>query len=122
MCVYVCVCGVTGFAAPHGKALFPLPPGAHNQHGISTYSQLSHHAFQQYQLGAITEGHSLKSDSGLVTGGTLWDVENRVGGYSASPGHEQGSSQAGMSLRSLSELHTEPWTHPCVSMLAISSV
>lgn len=113
---------VTGFAAHHGKALFTLPPGAHNQHSLSSYGQLPHHAFQQYQLGAITEGHSLKSDSGLATGGTLWDVENRVGSYSGSPGHEQGSSQAGMNLRSQLKLQSEPWTHPCVSMLAVSSV
>lgn len=95
----VCLCVVTGFAARHGKALFTLPPGAHNQHNLSSYSQLSHPAFQQYQLGAIAEGHSLKSDSGLVTGGTLWDMENMVGGYSASPGHQQGSSQTGMTLK-----------------------
>ncbi|XP_078119731.1 myomegalin isoform X3 [Sander vitreus] len=90
-----------GFAVPHDKALFPLSPGAHNQHDLSSYSQLSHHAFQQYQLGGIPEGHSLKSDSGLVTGGTLWDMENmvqQVGGYSGPSGHQQGSSHAGVNL------------------------
>ncbi|XP_031137029.2 myomegalin isoform X2 [Sander lucioperca] len=91
----------SGFAVPHDKALFPLSPGAHNQHDLSSYSQLSHHAFQQYQLGGIPEGHSLKSDSGLVTGGTLWDMENmvqQVGGYSGPSGHQQGSSHAGVNL------------------------
>ncbi|XP_028283911.1 myomegalin isoform X3 [Parambassis ranga] len=86
------------FAVPHEKALFTLSPGAHNQHDLSSYSQLSHHAFQQYQLGGIPEGHSMKSDSGLMTGGPLWDVENLVGGYSGSSGHQPGSSQAGVNL------------------------
>ncbi|XP_008280462.1 myomegalin-like isoform X2 [Stegastes partitus] len=90
-----------GFTVPHDKALFTVSPGAHNQHDLSSYSQLSHHAFQQYQLGGIPEGHSLQSDSGLVTGGPLWDVENLVqpvGGYSGSSGHQPGSSQAGVNL------------------------
>ncbi|XP_032388031.1 myomegalin isoform X6 [Etheostoma spectabile] len=89
------------FAVPHDKPLFPLSPGAHNQHDLSSYSHLSHNAFQQYQLGGIPEGHSLKSDSGLVTGGTLWDMENmvqQVGGYSGPSGHQQGSSHAGVNL------------------------
>lgn len=86
---------VTDFAVPHEKALFTFSPGAHNQHDLSSYSQLSHHAFQQYQLGGIPQGHSMKSDSGLMTGGPLWDVENLVGGYSGSSGHQPGSSQAG---------------------------
>ncbi|CAJ1072090.1 myomegalin isoform X8 [Xyrichtys novacula] len=91
-----------GFTGPHDQALYPLSPGAHNQHNLSSsYSQLSHHAFQQYQLGGIPESHSLKSDSGLMTGGTLWDVENmvqQVGGFSGSPGHQQGGSHAGVNL------------------------
>ncbi|XP_050926027.1 myomegalin isoform X4 [Lates calcarifer] len=90
-----------GFAVPHDKALFALSPGAHNQHDLSSYSQLSHHAFQQYQLGGIPESHSLKSDSGLVTGGTLWDMENMVhpaGSYSGSSGHQPGGSHAGVNL------------------------
>ncbi|KAM7379228.1 hypothetical protein PAMP_004793 [Pampus punctatissimus] len=90
-----------GFAAPHDKALFTLSPGARNQHDLSSYSQLSHHAFQQYQLSGIPEGHSLKSDSGLVTGGTLWDMDNmaqQVGSFSGSPGHQPGSSHAGVNL------------------------
>lgn len=90
-----------GFAVPHDKSLFSLSPGAHSQHDRSSYSQLSHHAFQQYQLGGIPESHSLKSDSGLVTGGTLWDMENiaqQIGGYSGSSGHQQGSSHAGVNL------------------------
>ncbi|XP_070775639.1 myomegalin-like [Enoplosus armatus] len=90
-----------GFAVRHDKTLFTLSPGAHNQHNLSSYSQLSHHAFQQYQLGGIPEGHSLKSDSGLVTGGPLWDMENMgqpVGSYSGPSGHQQGSSHAGVHL------------------------
>ncbi|XP_022053261.2 myomegalin isoform X2 [Acanthochromis polyacanthus] len=90
-----------GFTVPHDKTLFTVSPGAHNQHDLSSYSQLSHHAFQQYQLGGIPEGHSLNSDSGLMTGGPLWDVENLVqpaGGYSGSSGHQPGSSQAGVNL------------------------
>ncbi|XP_030016824.1 myomegalin-like isoform X3 [Sphaeramia orbicularis] len=90
-----------GFAVPPDKALFSLSPGALNQHDLSNYSQLSHHAFQQYQLGGIPEGHSLKSDSGLVTGGTLWEMENMVhpvGGFSGSSGHQAGHSQAGVNL------------------------
>ncbi|XP_029310085.1 myomegalin isoform X3 [Cottoperca gobio] len=87
---------VTGFAVPHDQALFTISPGAHNQHDLSGYSQLSHHAFQQYP-----EGHSLKSDSGPVTGGTLWDMENmvqQVGGFSGSSGYQQGSSHTGVNL------------------------
>ncbi|XP_054479277.1 myomegalin-like [Anoplopoma fimbria] len=90
-----------GFAVPHDKALFTLGPGAHMQHDFSSYSQQSHHTFQQYQLGGIPEGHSIKSDSGLVTGQPLWDVENMVqqrGGYSGSSGHQQGSGHAGVNL------------------------
>ncbi|XP_041660185.1 myomegalin-like isoform X3 [Cheilinus undulatus] len=91
-----------GFDVSHDQALYPLSPGAHNQHDLSSsYSQLSHHAFQQYQLGGIPESHSLKSDSGLVTGGTLWDMENmvqQVGGFSGSPGHTQAGSHAGVNL------------------------
>ncbi|KAL6104456.1 pde4dip [Pungitius sinensis] len=76
-----------------GKALFTLTPGAHVQQ--------SHQACQQYLLGGIPEGRSIKSDSGLVTGRTLWDVENtarRVGGYSGSSAPQQGSSYAGVNL------------------------
>ncbi|KAK5888903.1 hypothetical protein CesoFtcFv8_014954 [Champsocephalus esox] len=89
-----------GFAVPHDKPLFSLSPGGHNQHDLSSYSQLSHHAFQQYPLGGIPESHSLKSDSGLLTGGTLWDMDNRGqqgGGYSGS-GHLQGGSHTGVHL------------------------
>ncbi|XP_034412300.1 LOW QUALITY PROTEIN: myomegalin-like [Cyclopterus lumpus] len=90
-----------GFALPHDKAQFSHTSGAHIQHDLSSYSQQSHHAFQQYQLGGIPEGHSIKSDSGLVTGRSLWDMENmvpQVGGYSGSSGHQQGSSHAGVNL------------------------
>ncbi|XP_047188050.1 myomegalin-like isoform X4 [Scophthalmus maximus] len=90
-----------GFAVPHDKALFTLPPGAQNQHDLSSYSLLSHHAFQQHQLGGIPEGHSLKSDSRPATGGTLWDMENMsqpVGSYSGSSGHQPGNGHAGVNL------------------------
>ncbi|KAG7214689.1 hypothetical protein INR49_010581 [Caranx melampygus] len=91
-----------GLSAPCDKPLFTLSPGAHNQHNLSSYSLLSHHAFQQqYQLGGIPEGHPLKSDSGLMTGGTLWDMENMghpVGSYPGASGHQPGSSHAGVNL------------------------
>nr|XP_046263627.1 myomegalin-like isoform X3 [Scatophagus argus] len=89
------------FAVPDDKPLFTLPPGAHNQHNLSSYSQLSHHAFQQYQLGGIPDSHSLKCDSGPVTGGTLWDMDNMVqpaGSFSESPGHQQGGNHAGVNF------------------------
>lgn len=91
----LCMCAA-GFAVPHEKALFTLSPGAHNQHDLSSYSQLSHHAFQQYQLGGIPEGHPMNSDSGLLTGGPLWDAVQPAGSYSVSPGHQPGSSPAGV--------------------------
>ncbi|XP_076000607.1 myomegalin isoform X2 [Genypterus blacodes] len=90
-----------GFAVPHGNTLSTLSPGAHNQHNLSTYNQLSHHAFQQYQLGGIPEGHPLKSDSGLIACGTSWDMENvaqSVGSYTGLSGHQPGNSQAGVNL------------------------
>ncbi|XP_039998702.1 myomegalin-like isoform X3 [Xiphias gladius] len=90
-----------GFEVPHDKPLFTLSPGAQNHHDLSSYSLLSPHAFQQYQLGGIPEGHSLKSDSGLVTGGTLWDMEHMVQpvrSYSGSSGHQPGNSNAGVNL------------------------
>ncbi|XP_026230057.1 myomegalin-like isoform X3 [Anabas testudineus] len=89
-----------GFAVPHNKTLFTFSPGAHNQQNLSSYSQPSHHAFQQYQLGGIPEDHSLKSDSGLMTGATLWDIENLVqsGSFSGGSGHQPGSSRAGVNL------------------------
>ncbi|KAM8849374.1 myomegalin isoform 3-T3 [Spinachia spinachia] len=82
-----------GYADPHGKALFTLTPGAHIQQ--------SHQACQRYLLDGIPEGRSIKSDSGLVTGRTLWDVENpaeQVGDYSGSSAPQQGSSYAGVNL------------------------
>ncbi|KAM4552804.1 myomegalin isoform 4-T4 [Odontesthes bonariensis] len=80
------------------KSPFSLSPSAHNQHDLSSYSQLSHHAFQQYQLGGIPEGHSIKSDSGLVTGRPLWDVENFVQPFGSYSGNQPGSSPAGVNL------------------------
>ncbi|XP_072220629.1 myomegalin-like isoform X8 [Leuresthes tenuis] len=80
------------------KTPFSLSPSAHNQHDLSSYSQLSHHAFQQYQLGGIPEDHSMKSDSGLVTGRPLWDVENFVQPFGSYSGNQPGSSQAGVNL------------------------
>lgn len=97
----MCLCLATGFSAPHDNPLLTLSPGAHNQHNFSSYSQLSHHAFQQYPLGGIQEGHSLNSDSGLVTGGALWNMENSaqpIGSYSGSPGHQQSGNHAGMTV------------------------
>uniref|UniRef100_H3DCX2 Uncharacterized protein n=1 Tax=Tetraodon nigroviridis TaxID=99883 RepID=H3DCX2_TETNG len=67
---------------------------------LSNYSQLSHHAFQQYQLSGIPEGHSTPSDLGLIPGGPLWDLDNTahsVGSYCGS-GHQQGCSQTGVNL------------------------
>lgn len=73
--------------------------GDHNQHNLSHYSQISHHAFQQCHLGGLPESHSLKSDSGLVTGRTLWDMDNMaVGSFSGSTGHQPGHSQSEVNL------------------------
>lgn len=96
----------TGFAGPHDNPLFTLSPGAHDQHDqhdlSGSYSQLSHHAFQQYQLGGAAEGHSLKSDSGLMTGASLWETENviQAGNFLGASVRQAGSSQAGVT-----ELH-----------------
>ncbi|XP_069367994.1 myomegalin-like isoform X3 [Paralichthys olivaceus] len=90
-----------GFAHPHDKTLFTPLPSVHNQHDLSSYSLLSHHAFQQHQLGGIPVGLSLKSDSGPVSGGTLWGMENmvqQVGSYPGSSGHQPGSSHTGVNL------------------------
>ncbi|XP_062260294.1 myomegalin-like isoform X2 [Platichthys flesus] len=89
-----------GFALPHDKTLF-TPFNNHSQHDHSSYSLLSHHAFQQHQLGGIPEGHPLKSDSGPVSGGNLWDMENLVqqaGSFPGSSGHQPGSSHTGVNL------------------------
>ncbi|XP_069368003.1 myomegalin-like isoform X12 [Paralichthys olivaceus] len=89
------------FAHPHDKTLFTPLPSVHNQHDLSSYSLLSHHAFQQHQLGGIPVGLSLKSDSGPVSGGTLWGMENmvqQVGSYPGSSGHQPGSSHTGVNL------------------------
>lgn len=86
--ILLCVGALTGF----GKGLFSPSPGAHN---LSSYSQLSQHAFQQYQLSGIPEGHSLPSD---MTGGTSWEMDNMahsVGSYSGQ-GPQQGCSQTGL--------------------------
>lgn len=105
----MCVFMVSGFSPTRDKTLFTLSPGAHNQHNLSSYSLLSHHAFQQqYQLSGIPEGHPLKSDSGLMTGGTLWDMDNMghpVGSYPGASGHQPGSSHAGGDTLCL-------WSHP----------
>ncbi|XP_041847738.1 myomegalin-like isoform X2 [Melanotaenia boesemani] len=85
-----------GFVTPHDKTPFSLSPSAHNQHDLSSYSQLSHHTFQQYQLGGHPEGHSMKSDS--ITGRSLWDIENFVQPVGSYSGHQLGSSQAGVNL------------------------
>ncbi|XP_077955092.1 myomegalin isoform X3 [Gasterosteus aculeatus] len=82
-----------GYADPHEKALFALSPGPHMQQ--------SHQACQQYLLGGIPTGRSIKSDSGLARGRALWDVDNAaqpVGGYSGSSAPQQGSGYAGVNL------------------------
>ncbi|XP_017277709.1 myomegalin isoform X3 [Kryptolebias marmoratus] len=87
-----------GFPVPHDQTLFSLSSSAQNQHDFSGFNQLSHHAFQQYQLGGVSDGHSIHSDSGLISGRPLWDMGNfaqPVRGYS---GHQTGSSQAGVNL------------------------
>ncbi|XP_068197034.1 myomegalin-like isoform X3 [Antennarius striatus] len=92
---------IRGFVVTQDKALLPLSPGAHSQHNLSSFGQLSHHAFQQYQLGGVHEGPLLNSDSGLVAGGSLWDMENMaqpIGSFSASPAHQQGGNRAGVNL------------------------
>ncbi|KAM8839150.1 myomegalin-like isoform 2-T2 [Synchiropus picturatus] len=87
------------FALPHGNPAYPLSPGAHNQHDLSGYNQLPHHAFQPYQLSDIPEDFSLKSDSGLVTGGTLWDnVGQKFGSYASSPAHQSANGHSGVNL------------------------
>ncbi|XP_054624508.1 myomegalin-like isoform X8 [Dunckerocampus dactyliophorus] len=93
---------IRGFPGLHDKPHFPLSPGAHNQCDLSSYGQLSHHAFQQYQLGGLPEGHLLKSDPGLVTGGgTFWDIDNMtqpIGSYSGVAGLHLGNNQTGENL------------------------
>lgn len=113
LCVFMFM--VTGFAVPHDKTLFTLSPGAHNQHDLSSYSQLSHHAFQQYQLGGIPEGHSLKSDSGLMTGATLWDMENLIQSrsFSGASGHQLGSSHPGVT-----DLHCVSCLPVCINIIS----
>ncbi|XP_077470808.1 myomegalin [Stigmatopora argus] len=85
---------IRGFPDAHANPLFNLssdPPG---------YNQLPHHAFQQYPLGSVPDGQSLKSESGLLTGGgTFWDrLTQPMGNYSAVPGYLQGNSQPGAHL------------------------
>ncbi|XP_061835745.1 myomegalin isoform X4 [Nerophis lumbriciformis] len=89
---------IRGFPGPH----FPLSTGAHNQCDLSGYSQLSHHAFQQYQLGGAPESHPPKSDPGLMTGGgAFWDRDNMthpLGSYLGVPGRHLGNNQTGGNL------------------------
>ncbi|KAM4727586.1 myomegalin isoform 7-T7 [Anableps anableps] len=87
-----------GFPVPQDKTLFGLSPGPLNQHDLSSYNQLSHHAFQRYQLGGIPEGHSIKSDSGLVRGQPLWDMDSLVQPTGTFSGNQTASSQAGVNL------------------------
>ncbi|XP_054624505.1 myomegalin-like isoform X5 [Dunckerocampus dactyliophorus] len=98
----LCSASFRGFPGLHDKPHFPLSPGAHNQCDLSSYGQLSHHAFQQYQLGGLPEGHLLKSDPGLVTGGgTFWDIDNMtqpIGSYSGVAGLHLGNNQTGENL------------------------
>ncbi|XP_029971762.1 myomegalin isoform X3 [Salarias fasciatus] len=100
------LCSASVASAPrpcrgYDKALFTLPPPPHNQHDLSGYSHISHHAFQQYQPGGIADSHSMKSDPGLLAGGPLWDVESLVQpnvSFSAPSGHQASGSQAGVNL------------------------
>ncbi|KAM4556869.1 myomegalin isoform 3-T3 [Fundulus diaphanus] len=87
-----------GFPVPQDGTLFGLSPGPHNQHDLSGYNQLSHHAFQHYQLGGIPEGHSVKSDSGLVRGRPLWDLDSLVQPAGAFSGNQTPSGQTGVNL------------------------
>ncbi|XP_008332096.1 myomegalin isoform X3 [Cynoglossus semilaevis] len=90
-----------GFALPEDKPHFTLSPAIHHQHDPCGYSLLSPHAFQQYQLGGIAEAHSVKSDSALMSGVNLWDIENllpKTGGYGPSSAHQPGSSPTGINL------------------------
>ena len=86
---------VPGFRA----SLSPLPPlGALDRHPLA-YSPLSHHAYQPYPLGRLPQSHSLKSDSGLLTGGALWDMENVApplqAGYAGASAYHADGSHAG---------------------------
>ncbi|XP_023191743.1 myomegalin-like isoform X9 [Xiphophorus maculatus] len=87
-----------GFPVPQDKTLFGLSPGPHNQHDLSSYNQLSHHAFQHYQLGGIPECHSVKSDSGLLRGQPPWDMDNLVQPTGTFSGNQTASSQTGVNL------------------------
>ncbi|XP_007567971.1 myomegalin isoform X12 [Poecilia formosa] len=87
-----------GFPVAQDTTLFGLPPGPHNQHDLSSYNQLSHHAFQHYQLGGIPECHSVKSDSGLLRGQPLWDVDSLVQPNGTFSGNQTPSSQTGVNL------------------------
>ncbi|KAK5613901.1 hypothetical protein CRENBAI_014666 [Crenichthys baileyi] len=87
-----------GFPVPKDKTLFGLSPSPHNQHDLSSYNQLSHHAFQHYQLGGIPEDHSMKSDSGLVRGRSLWDMDSLVQPAGPLSGNQTSSSQTGVNL------------------------
>lgn len=90
-----------GFAA----SLSPLPPlGTYDRRILgASYSPLTHHAFPPYQLGSVPEGHSLKSDPGLLAaGGALWDVENVAqppqAGYSGTSVYRAEHSHSGFDL------------------------
>ncbi|XP_047223300.1 myomegalin-like isoform X2 [Girardinichthys multiradiatus] len=87
-----------GFPVPQDKTRFGLSPSPHNQHDLSSYNQLSPHAFQHYQLGGIPEDHSIKSDSGLVRGRSLWDMDSVVQPAGALSGNQTSSSQTGVNL------------------------
>lgn len=110
--ILLCVWVLTGF----GKALFCPSPGAHS---LSNYSQLSHHAFQQYQHSGIPEGHSMQSDSGLMTGGTLWDMDNMAQsvGSCCGPGHQQGCSQTGKKKKATQVKSLVGWQILCCCLV-----
>ncbi|CAL8312430.1 unnamed protein product [Gadus morhua 'NCC'] len=92
------------YGQPQGfrASLSPLPPlGALDRHPLA-YSPLSHHAYQPYPLGRLPQSHSLKSDSGLLTGGALWDMENVAppmqAGYAGASAYHADGSHAGADL------------------------
>ncbi|KAG7273174.1 hypothetical protein CRUP_019301, partial [Coryphaenoides rupestris] len=70
-----------GFAASLSPPALPLGIPGPPRPGSLLQPALPHHhsPFQpSYPLGSVPEGHSLKSDSGLLAAGALWDMENVV--------------------------------------------
>ncbi|KAM9719666.1 myomegalin-like isoform 10-T10 [Menidia menidia] len=85
------------FGVAQENSPFSLSSSAHTQPDLS-YGHLPHHAFQQYQLGGIPEGHAITSDSGLLSGRPLWDVENFAQPFGGYPGNQPGGNPTGVNL------------------------